>query len=73
VVLTETLLDFAARYAFAHPAAAFGGVKAETAGFRHTIAEDVFGASQVTVFSRQFLELLSGNTIPQALPITSCR
>ena len=47
--MTEALFDLAARYSFAHPAASFAGVKAETAGFRHTIAEDVFGASQVTV------------------------
>ena len=45
VVLTEALFDLAARHSFAHPAATFAGVKAETAGFRHTIAEDVLGAS----------------------------
>ena len=70
--MTEALFDLAARHSFAHPAAAFGGVKAETAGFRHTIAQDVLGAGQITVFGGKLLELLSRNSIPQALPITSC-
>jgi hypothetical protein len=72
VILTKALFDFSARHSLAHPAASFVWVKVETAGFRHTIAQDVLGAGQITVFGGKLLELLSRNSIPQALPITSC-
>jgi hypothetical protein len=72
VVLTKALFDFSARHSLAHPAASFVWVKVETSGFCHTVAQDVFGAGQITVLGRKLLELLSRNSIPQALPITSC-